>query len=35
MDEEYIRNRPYTLTILALNYNILRISTGMGSLAYV
>ena len=35
MDEEYIRNRPYTLTILALNYNILRISTGMGALAYV
>ena len=35
MDEEYIRNRPYTLTILTLNYNILRISSGLSSLAYV
>lgn len=35
IDEEYIKNRPYTLTLMALNYNVLRIVSGMGALAYV
>ncbi len=35
VDEEYIKNRPYTITLLALNYNILRIVSGVGALAYI